>query len=569
MSVFSDWSERVKALARKNRQESELDDEVRFHVDQETAERVRRGADLATARREALLAFGGMEQVKEDVRDARGVRPLEDVVADVRYALRGLRASPIFALAAISVLGLGLGAGTVVFTLADRVLLADLPYPAADRLVRIYEKNSPTNLWSLSTVDVLAIRDQQRTFDAFGAVRWSEVALSGVGRPEQMVAGRGTADFFRALDVRAAAGRLVVPADELADAPAVAVVTDAMARERLGGAAAALGRSITIDGISHTVVGVLPPGQGELAAVPAQVWLQLKLATPSRRGPFWLRGIGRLRPGLTIADATRDLAGISERIFPLWAAGFRDQTARLTPVPLRDAIVGQSGRQLWLFGGAVLLVLLVATANVATLMLVRASAREQELAVRAALGAGTSRLARLLVTDSLVLTVAAGLVGLGLAAFGLQMVATRVTGLPRLHEVALGGRSLVFAALVAIVSGFLVSAPALIASLAGRGAGSLRLDTRRVGTGRRASAARSALVIAEFALALPLLVGAGLLLRSFVELQRVSPGFDPDGAVSIAVALPVVRYPEYPARERFWNLLEQRASVIPGVAAAG
>ena len=569
MSLISDWSERLKALVFRRRQEEDLDDELQFHVDREVEERIKAGADPVAARQAATVAFGGMGRMKEEVRGARGIRPLEEFLADVRYSLRGLTASPVFAAAAIIVLGLGLGASTAVFTIADQILLSDLPYPDAGRLVSVRQKNSPTNIWNLSSVDGQAIQAQQKSFDAFGLVRRNDVALSGAGRPEQITAGLVTSGFFQALSVRAAAGRLVLPSDEGQEAPGVAVVSDAMAREKLGGVSAAVGRSITIDGISHQVVGVLPPGVDELASIRAQVWYNLKLLTPTRRGPFWLRGIGRLRAGLTIADATRDLAGISTRIFPIWASSFRDQSAKLTPISLREAIVGTSGRQVGLFGAAVLLVLLIAVANVATLMLVRASAREQELAVRSALGAARSRLARLLVTDSLVLTTLAGLVGVGLAALGLRLTSAFAGGLPRIHEIHLGARALAFAAEATAVSGLLVSTPALLASLSGRGGGSLRLDSRRAGTSRRSNLTRSVLVVAEFALALPLLAGAGLLLQSFVRLQQVDLGFDPKGAVSIAISLPPSRYPDYAATQRFWRLMEQRAAAVPGVTAAG
>ncbi len=570
MSLWSDLTERLKALFGGGQRERELDEELRFHLEREVEERIRQGADPAAARRASLIAFGGVERFKEEVRDARGVRPLEDLAADVRYALRGLRASPVFATAAILVLGLGLGAATAVFTVADRTILARLPYPEADRLVRVYHTKAGAVLWQhLSAVDALGIREQQRVFDAFGLVRWGEAAISGIGPPEQVVVGRATAGFFDALSVAPAVGRMVRLADETPDAPGVAVVSDRFARERLGGSLQAVGRSVTVDGIGYVVVGVLPPGVDELAAIRTGVWLQLKLPTPTRRGPFFLQGIGRLRPGATLHDAARDLAGISDRLFPIWASSFRDQTATLGPMPLRETIVGRARRPVELFAAAVGLVLLVAIANVATLMLVRASSREQELSVRAALGAGRSRLAMLLITDSLVVTTLAGIVGLAIGWLLLQAVAAIAFNLPRIQQVALDGRSIGFTVLIAAVSGLLASTPAVIAGLAGRGTTSLRLDTRRVGAGQRSNAVRGALVTAEFALALPLLVGAGLLLQSFVRLQKVDPGFDPAGAVSVTLSLPSVRYPDYPDVQRFWRQLEQRASEIPGVVAAG
>jgi putative ABC transport system permease protein len=569
MSAWSDLSERLRAVFRRGRQEQELDEELRFHLDREVEERVRLGADRAAARREALLAFGGVERIKEDVRDARGTRPFDDLLADVRSALRSLRASPSFAVPAILVLGLGLGATTAVFTVVNRVLLAPLPYPEADRLVRVYHTKDGAILWQhLSAVDVLGIREQQRVFEAFGAVQRTEAAISGIGSPERLTVGRATAGFFQALGVGVARGRPVADLDETA-ATRVAVVSDRFARDRLGGLSTAIGRSITVDGVGHEVVGVLAPGVDALAAIEAGVWVPLQIAQPTRRGPFWFRLIGRLRPGVTLEDGARDLAGISTRLFPIWASSFRDQTATLAPVPLQRSIVGASGEQLTLFAGAVILVLLVAAANVATLMLVRSSARDQELAVRTALGASRARLAKLLVTESLVVTSLAGVVGLALAAVGLRLWISAVPYLPRIHEVALDGPAIGFAAVVSLGCGLLVSAPAVMAGLVGRKPGSLRLDTRRVGTGRRANTIRRGLVVAEFALALPLLVGGGLLAQSFRRLQAVDPGFELTGLVAASISLPSARYPDNDAIQRFWRQLEQRASAVPGVTAAG
>ncbi|MHB1328700.1 MAG: ABC transporter permease, partial [Gemmatimonadales bacterium] len=568
MSLLSDWRERLRGVFLKRRSERELDAELRFHVDQEAAHRIREGADPQEARRAALVAFGGVEQTKEDVRDARGTRGFEELLADIRYAVRNLGKHPVFTAAAVIVLGLGLGAGTTVYAVVDAVLLAKLPHPESDRLVRIYQQN-PSNRWAVSTVDAQAIVAEQRSFDAVGVMRVVPSGVSGPSGPDQLMVGWATAGVFDALRTTVAVGRSIRTADEAPGAPPVALVTDAMARQRWGDPARAVGQALTVDGTSHEVVGVFPSGVNELAGVRAEVWTALRLEAPSRRGPFWLRGIGRLKPDATLESATRDLAGISERIFPLWAAGFRDQTARLTPVPLLTTIVGDAGQQVNLFAAAVGLVLLVAIANVATLMLVRASGRSQEFGVRLALGAGKGRLARMLVTDSVILTLAAGLFGLMVAVVGVRLVTEHATDLPRVHDVALNLRSLGFLFTVALVSGLAVGGPAVLAALAGRAGTSLRIDSRRTGTDRRTGRIRSALVVAEFALALPLLVGAGLLLQSLMELRRVNPGFDPEGVVTATVSLPSSRYGDYPSLQTFWRQFEQRSQELPGIAAAG
>ncbi len=565
MRLLTDLATRVRALLFRARQDRELDDELRSHLEREAEERRRQGASPEAAWRDALLAFGGLERFKEEVRDARGVRQLEDLAADIRYALRGLRRNPGFAAAAVLVLGIGIGASTAAFAVVDAVLISELPYAHAGRLVRIYPRSTP-EMANLSTVDYQAIRDLQRSFDAFGALNTREMALSGAGVPEHILAGRVTAGFFHALSIQPAEGRLVEERDEVLGAPAVVVVSHTLAEQRLGGARAAVGRAITLDGVSHQVIGVLPPG---LTTLRAGVWPALQLQTPTRRGPFWIRGIGRLREDRTLEDATRDLAGISARLFPIWASSFQDREARFTPVPLRESIVGAANRRIELVAVAVALVLLVAIANVATLVLVRASARAHELAVRVALGATRSRLARLLLIEGLTLTAFAGLAGVAVAAAGVDLVAVLAPTLPRIAEVSLDARALAFAVVTTLVAGALVSLSPVSALLAGRTSEALRADARRAGTTRRTNVVRGALVVAEFALALPLLLGAGLLLNTFLRLQGVDPGFDPAGVVSASVALPPVRYPDSAAAQEFWRRAEVRVAELPGITAAG
>ena len=567
MSIMTDLSERLRALFRRHRADRELDEEMVFHLDRDIADRIARGADPREARRQALVALGGVVQVKEAVREARGIQPLEDLAADVRHAVRALVASPAFTLTVILVLGGALGAATAVFAVADATLLSDGRYGISDRLVRLYQTNSPTNRFSLSSVDARALLEQQRSFDAVGLVRRSDIALSGAGAPERAGASRATSGFFAAAGARAEAGRLITPSDELESAPPVVVVSHAFAAERFG-SRPPVGQDIVVDGVHHTIVGVLPQGVTEIAGIRSRIWLPLKIKTPLRRGPFWLAGIGRLRPGVSLDAATRDLAGISARVFPLWASSFRDQSARMTPVPLRDSILGDAPKRIGLFAGAVGLVWLIALANVATLMLVRASAREQELAIRMALGASRSRIVRMLITDSLVLTLAAGLAGLAAAGTGIQVARAVAPDLPHIADASLNADAWLFVVAAAIASGLLVSVPALFASLSRR-AGSVRVDVRRAGRDRRTSRMRAVLVAAEFALALPLLASACWFMQSLWRLQGVDPGFTAAGAVTLNVQLAGPRYADGKARAAFWQRIEDRVREIPGISAAG
>jgi predicted permease len=551
-----------------DREEAELDEELRFHVDRETQERIRRGQEPVRARRDATLALGGVERYKEQVRDARGTRPLEDLAADIRYALRGLRRNPGFAVTAILVLGVGLGATATVYSIVHSVVLAGLPYPEPDRILRVVEQNSPTNIWALSTADVVSIRERQRVFSEWGELARANVALSGTGGPpERILIANASAGYFRVIGIPVAKGRAILPSDEAQGAPGVMVVTDAFARRRFGSADAALGGSLTLDGLPGTIVGVLPPGRDELGGVRAEVWPALKLRPIQRRGPFWLRGVGRLKPGVTLEAATADLSRISAEILPLWS-DFRDTTAKLTPQPLRDAIVGTRAKQVWLFAGGVALVLLLAIVNVATLVLVRAAARDNELAVRTMLGARPARVARLLVTENLILTFVAAIVGLALAYAGLGIAVSQLQTLPRIQDVSLDWRVIASGIAAAVISGILVSLSP-VAALRSRTNLAAGASGSRVDASLRTSRMRAAFVVAEFALAWPLLVASGLLLNSFVRLQRVDPGFDPKGLVSIGVELPTIRYREAPEIFRFRELAMQRVAQVPGVTSVG
>jgi predicted permease len=496
------------------------------------------------------------------------VRPLQDVGADVAFALRSLGREPGFLATAVGVLALAIGAAAAVLTVVDSVLVAALPYPNAGRLVRVYLQNSPTNRWSLSVADYEAIREQQRSFSAFGLVRPGEAALTGAGEPESVRVGYVTSGFFTALGVKPAVGRLVLAADEPMGAPATVVVSDAFARGRWGSAAASSGHDLILDGKVHTVVGALPPGLEDLAGIRAGVWPVMQLPKPTRRGPFGLRGVGLLREGVALESASADLASISQRIFPLWASGFKDETARLAAYPLRDTVVGDAPRQIGLFGGAVALVLLVAVANVATLMLVRASAREHELGVRTALGASRGRLVRLVATEGLVLTTAAAAAGLAVAAIALRMVLEVAPGLPRAHEIVMNGRTALGALALGLVSGFAVSAAPVALALGAR-LGPSRSDVRRSGGDRRTHVARGLLVAAEFALAVPLLFAAALLATSFARLQEVDPGYDATSTLAVPLGAPARRYADASAVAAFWRRALDRALETPGVVAAG
>jgi hypothetical protein len=316
------------------------------------------------------------------------------LLLEIRQSARRLAATPAYSAGVFLTLALAIGAAAAVFALIDAVLLKPLPYPDADRLVLIRQHNAQ-NEWNTSVVDFQAIADQHSSFEAVAAMQSVAVIMTGGAEPQWVNARRVTADFFSVMGVLPARGRGFRPGEDQPGAPPVVVLGHAFAARQFGEVADAVGRTLTLEGTAYTVVGVMPPGIEELPGMRADVWPSMQLTEPNRRGPFFLNTVARLKPGASVVQAADDLAAISRRIFPLWQDGFKDETALLTPRSLRAAIVGNAGNFLWIAFGAVLVVLLIAMANVANLVLMRATERAQDRAVRAALGASRKRLARL------------------------------------------------------------------------------------------------------------------------------------------------------------------------------
>ncbi len=498
-------------------------------------------------------------------RGPRGDSVARQFISDMSLAVRTLANRPTFALTVVVTLALGIGANAAVFSLVNGVLLAPLPYPEADRLVRIFERNSPTNTFPMSVADYQGIELRQRSLESVAALRRGTVTVTGGELPEQAAAVYVTARFFDVLGVLPAEGRGFRAGEDVPGAGLVVVLGAAIKERHFGSAVDAVGRAVTLNARSYTVVGVMPPGVGDLAGYPADVWPILQLEAPPRRGPFFLVGVGRLAENRSVADATVDLARVSEELFPLWADTFQDETVKLIPLSLRESIVGDAGNALAIVFGAVAFVLLVAVANVANLMMTRASGRHREMAVRAALGATRGRLARWLLAESLVLATLGGVLGVAIAVAGVEAFKRASFGLPRLDEVAVDGWAIVFTAAIVLLSGVFFGSVPLLLGAAGSPADDLKAAARGASAGRRAGAFRSGLVVSEFALTLPLLIAAGLLVNSLTQLQSVDPGFNPDGVVAMRIGLPASTYGDQSARRQFWSEAMAEAGEIPGV----
>ena len=550
---------RTRALLHPDAIDRELADEMELHLALE-AEEIGRltGVPADEARRRALVRFGGVARYQEEHRDVRGIRWLEQTVREVRHAVRGLLRSPGFTLSAVAVLALGIGSTTAVFSAVNAVLRN----PTHDDLAIVFFRGFP----SLSTVDFRAIEEQQRSFTAIGAMRGGEAAFRASGEAERVRIGRVTSGYFRALGVRPATGRLIEARDEAVGAERVAVVSHALASRALGGAAAAVGQSITVDGFAHTVVGVLPPGSGEMLATRADVWPALQLAPPLRRGPFGMLVVARLTPGSTFESATRDVTGISKRLIPLWPGS--DTISRFEAVPIRTAALSEPSRMLRLFGAAVALVLLIGIANVASLMLVRAIGRSHEVSLRAVLGSSPAQLVRLFVTESVLLCAVGAAAGIAVSAMALRALIAVGPRMPGLTVASLDARAVLFAAALAVIAGLIVGGyPAVL--LSRKGHVGLSTGARAIGGGRGTRAVRSGFVIAQFALALPLLAISGLLLLSFMRLQRVDPGFDSRNLLTVRVSLPAGQYGDSTARGAYWARALPRVREVRGVRDVG
>ena len=496
---------------------------------------------------------------------------MQTLLQDLRHGARLLFRAPGFTLVAVAALAIGIGANTAIFSVVHTLLIQPLPYRDADRLAILWEHNIPRDRKNnvISPGNFIHWRELQQSFDDIAAVGMTfNTTLTGHGDPVEIPFQYVSAAFFPLVGVAPAIGR---PFTEAEDRPRarVVVISERMWKRRLNGDAAVLQKGITLAGESYTVVGVMPPGFSFLDKT-AEMWLPVGFSAESRtpRGR-WMMAVGRLKQGVTFEQSQQDMTGVHAELtkrFPDFNTGW---TARV--VPLREQLTGDIRSALYIMLGAVGFVLLIACANVANLLLARATSRQRELAVRAALGAGRGRLVRQLLAESLVLAAMGGLAGLLLAWWALHLlravVAERLP-IQRLEMVGIDGWVLGFTLLASLVCGVVFGlVPAF--SAAGGGLTSALKEGGRTGSAARGKRARSAFVVVEVALALVLLVGAGLLVRSFMRLLDVDAGFDPDRTVTMRVSLSGARYNDPQLRTRFFQTVFDRIDTLPGVQAAG
>jgi predicted permease len=558
---------RLRSLFRRRHVEQELDEELQYHVEQKTQELMAAGLSPESARRAALRAMDGLEQRKEECRDMRRVNLIEDVVQDLRYGARTLRKNPGFTAVAVLTLALGIGANTAIFSVVNGVLMKPLPYRQPDRLVMIFLHSKDLNHGSMGNADFLALDQRQQTFEHIAAISLFSIGptLTGLGTPQMVPGTSVTSDFFSVLGVQPVLGRAFLPQEGKPGGILTVVVSHHFWEEFLHADPAAVGRSIALDGKNYTVIGVMPPGFQFRSH--SELWPVLQLEQTQQRPPYWLLPIGRLKAGVSEAQASADASRIAKQEqeqFPL------SEETRAVVVPMKELVVGNVSEALLILLGAVGFVLLIAVVNVANLQLSRAGARRREMAIRMALGAGRRRLVCQLLTESAILAILGGALGLVIAYYGVRtMLALSPDVLPRMSEISVDGRVLAFTAGIAIVTGILFGLVPALRFAGSPASESLKEGSRAATSSRGSRRLQNALVVAEFSLAVVVLAGAGLLIRTLFALESVSPGFNSAQILTALLSLPNERYSKAPQVTSFYEQLLERLKNSPGVEGAG
>jgi putative ABC transport system permease protein len=553
-----------RRLRDRSRLEADLDRELRFHLDQHTADLIARGHDPDAARRAARLALGGSEQVKEGCRDARGVRWVEDFLQDLRYALRTWRQRPGFAAAVLCTLALGIGSTTVMFTVINGVLLKPLSYPEPERLVALHGHTERYgDQWGVSYPNFLDWQRESRSLTPLAAWSYGGGTVSQPGEAEYVVGRQISSQLFSVYRVTLALGRAFLPEEDRPGAGPVAIISHTLWQRRYGGSPSAIGSALVFDGQSYTVVGVAPGGfqlDGD-ADVFTPIGQNTDVRLRNREASF-LHVAARLGPGVTMAEAQAEVALIGRRLAEQYPAANAGRGFLIQP--LRRELIGDVGPTLWLLFVAVGLVLLIACVNVASLLLARAVSRGRELAMRVALGAGRSRLLRQCLTESAALGIVGGALGVSLAFVGIGPFVVLWPGsLPRADEVRLDWHVLLFALFASLVSGLLFGLAPALRPTARDLEQRLRAGARTVTGSSRFL--HSGFVMSEIALAVVLLVAAGILGRTVLRLSSLDPGINVRNVLVARISLSPGVFGNAAQMRAAWNDVLDRARAVPGV----
>ncbi|HKY05517.1 MAG TPA: ABC transporter permease [Blastocatellia bacterium] len=574
------WLVRLADLFSREKRERELAEELESHLQMHIEDNMRAGMSPQEARRQALIKLGGIEPTKERYRQQRGLPFIETLVQDLRFGMRRLAKSPGFTVVALLLLGLGIGANTAIFSVVNSVLLRPLPLKDPDRIVEVWEVN-PLKGWTQANVAPANLQDwqeQNQVFEDMAAYMGSDTkeagirnfSLTGRGEPERVQAVGVSANFFSVLGVEPAHGRAFLPEENWEGSDLVVVLSSGLWQRRFGKDPEVVGQTIHLNGRPRTVVGVMPEGF-DFPTKRADMWIPLGLNPkdiPGLRRPHFFKVIARLKEGVSIEQAQAEMNSIAARLEEQYPDTNTQMGVGLGS--LQEFLVGETRPTLLVLLGAVAFVLLIACANVANLLLARAASREREIAIRSALGASRLRLVRQLLAESLMLSALGGALGVLIAVWGLDvLVSLAPQNIPRLNEVGLDSRALGFTVSVTFLTGLIFGLlPALQSSKPDLNE-TLKDGGRKGAGGLRSRRSLSALVVSEVALSLVLLIGAGLMIKSFVRLQQVDPGFDPENILSFKLSLPGVRYPKPENAITFYESLTERLRALPGVKAAG
>jgi predicted permease len=569
--VFMGIVNRLIGLFRRSRMERDLDEELQHHIELKTQQNIDAGMSPEEARYAALRAFGGVEQKKEQCRDADRLRWLDDLVRDVRYALRQLRRNPGFTAVAVITLALGIGATTAIFTVVNGVILNPLPYPQADRLVALAEKLGSFSKFPISYPDFLDWEKMNRSIEALAAYRYTNLNLTGLSEAERVKATLVSASFFPLLGVKPIIGRNFSREEDRVGAAPVAILSAGFWQRKFGGSADILGKVLPLDGRGYTVIGVIPESCCETTnSVLSDVYVPIGSYESSwnlsDRNTHLVYAIGRLKRGATLQQARADMDGIARNLASTFPYSDKNEAISLTS--LKEQMVGNIKPTLLVLLAAVGFVLLIACANVANLLLARSTGRAREFAIRSALGASRGRVVQQLLAEGITLALTGGGLGLILASWATKAgLAVLPEALPRANDVRPDARVLAFTLITSILVGVLFGlAPALQSSCPDL-QGSLKEGGRNsVGTSYHA---QRVFVVAEVALAVVLLFAAGLMIRSLARLWRVNPGFNAHNVLTFKVALPPSIARETPDQIRASiRHLADAVRAVPGVKAA-
>jgi len=563
------WWTRVrswtKSTVRSTRMERDMDEEMRFHVEAHATELMKRGMTREKALRQARLEFGGLETAKAQCRDAVGVSFLETLMQDLRHSVRGMLRTPVFALTAVIVLALGIGATTAIFSVVDAVLLRPLAYRDSGRLVTILMSGTGP----VSVANYIDWRDQSRSFSTMGAADYWSPNLTGVDSPEHITGLKVTQNLFPMLGIEPMLGRLFLEGEDKDGADREVILSHRLWQRRFSSDPAVLGKPIVLDGNAFVIVGVMPP-EFQFApfwATKAELWVPNAFgARIHSRGGNSLRIFARLKDGVSLTQARAEIASITARL----EQQFPGTNRNVVVTPLKEKVVGSIETPLLVLLAAVGFVLLITCANVAHMLLARAATRQKEIAVRAALGARRGRLIRQFLTESILLGGVGGALGLLLAVLGTRaLIALSPANIPRVQTVSIDAHAALFllAATILTSVGFGL-VPALQASSVNVN-DTLKEGGRGGTEGVQRNRLRSLLVVSEFSLALMLLIGAGLMIRTFAALEAVDPGFNPHHVISMIVSVAGSKEAEPGRREFFYRQLIERVRSLPGVEAAG